>query len=258
MVLNEMNEIKFNENEIIKWNEIEYRVIKIFGNLTLLIKMKGQSVHLVRAATEKLNEMIENGTATIELDPFADMAVRKWTKSVEKTGRDLYEIILPFLSNPELYSERGIEELCNDAADGDIKWARKLKLMIATYWRRGQHPKALMPMLKGNPGRAASGRKRGRRAGEGEKEGAALTPQILELMNEACIEMLERHGEFVNTKELKVKEFYSLMTDKINLLNSEMNDESQFIEIPSFWQFYYFYRTRYGTRSQYAKKNESE
>ena len=85
-----MNEIKFNENEIIKWNEIEYRVIKIFGNLTLLIKMKGQSVHLVRAATEKLNEMIENGTATIELDPFADMAVRKWTKSVEKTGRDLF------------------------------------------------------------------------------------------------------------------------------------------------------------------------
>ena len=34
-----MNENKFKENEIIKWNEIEYRVIKIFGSMTLLIKM---------------------------------------------------------------------------------------------------------------------------------------------------------------------------------------------------------------------------
>lgn len=258
MEYTDMNERRFNENEIIKWNEIEYRVIKIFGDLTLLIKMKGQSVNLVRAATSKLNEMIENGTATIELDPFADMPVRKWTKSVEKTGRDLYEMILPFLSNPELYSERGIEELCNDAADGDVKWARKLKLMIATYWRRGQHAKSLIPMMKGNPGRATSGRKRGRRAGEGKKEGASLTPKILELMNETCIEMLENNRKLVNTRELNVKEFYALLVDKINSINSEKNDGYEFIEIPSFWQFYYFYRTRYGTKSQYAKLNDGE
>lgn len=258
MESNEMNENKFKENEIIKWNEIEYRVIKIFGNLTLLIKMKGQSVHLVRAATSKLNEMIDNGTGTIEIDPFADMASRKWTESVEKTGRYLFETILPFLSNPELYSERGIEDLCNAAAAGDDKQARRLKLLIATYWRRGQNAKSLMPMLKGNPGRATTGRKRGRKAGEGKKDGAALTPRILDLMNESCIEMLERHGEIVNTKELKVKEFYSLLVDIINSINNEIEDESERIETPSFWQFYYFYRTRYGTKSQHSKNNENE
>ena len=114
-------------------------------------------------------------------------------------------------------------------------------------------------MLKGNPGRATTGRKRGRKAGEGKKDGAALTPRILELMNESCIEMLERHGDIVNTKELKVKEFYLLLVDKINSINNEIEDKSEWIEMPSFWQFYYFYRTRYGTKSQYAKKkNDSE
>ena len=77
-------------------------------------------------------------------------------------------------------------------------------------------------------------------------------------MNESCIEMLERHGEIVNTKELKVKEFYSLLVDKINSINNEIEDESERIETPSFWQFYYFYRTRYGTKSQHSKNNENE
>ena len=242
--------MKFKENEIVKWNGEEYRVIRIFEDLTLLIQMNGQSVHLVRAATSRLNEMIDSGRATIEIDPWADIAIRERSSACKVAAQENYKEILPFLSNPELYSEDGIESLTKAASPGDPKQARRLRLMIAQYWRRGQHPNALIPMYKGNPGRASGGRKRGRRAGEGKEEGAPLTPKLLQLMNEYCLIAMNGDENGIESKKPKLKESYQSLTEYIHSLNKDIRENEKIIGIPSYYQFYYFYRTRYGTKSK--------
>ncbi len=242
--------MKFKENEIVKWNDIEYRVIRVFENLTLLIQMNGQSVHLIRAATSRINEMIDSGKATIEIDPWADIAIREGSNACRSVAKENYKEILPFLSNPELYSEDGIELLTKAASPGDPKRARRLRLMIAQYWRRGQHPNALIPMYKGNPGRASGGRKRGRRAGEGKEEGTPLTPKLLQLMNEYCRKAMSGEENGIQNKKPKLKESYQNLVELIHSFNEEAGESGERIGIPSYYQFYYFYRTRYGTKSK--------
>ena len=91
--------------------------------------------------------------------------------------------------------------------------------------------------------------------GKTDSEGASLTDELLGNMEKASIKYRERDGE------LTLREVYEWMClninkgddDRTHSSAEQMNDKDAAAdskpELPTYHQFYYYYRTRYGTLS---------
>lgn len=244
-------------NDVIEMNGAQYRVVQRFGSLALMIAMTGQSVDLIDVDADELDELMKGGRILLKRDEWADLPYRKVTDGMRRTAMEGYEAIKSIVSNPELYRREGRRRLVQAVSGGDRQLERRLSLLIATYWRRGQTPFALIPDYGHNAGRVASGAKRGRK-GRAGAAGAAPSPELLNAMDAACRSYEESNGS------LTLKAAYAQLCEaweesKRNEFDNSTNgnDEAssrEEIAIPSYHQFYYFYRTRYGTLSEKASE----
>lgn len=242
-------------NEIIKIDDVEWRVVHIFESNALMIRMKGQSVDLQSFNTNELDEMVHNGTWTIEIDPWADVAFRTGNDAMKEKARKDYDRIHPLLRDPEIYSEKGRRRLIRELCNGDAVEMRRVKLLLGTFWRRGQHMLSLMPDYGKNVGHVENGKKRGKKAKEGGEIGAEPTPELIAAMDKAAKDFADA-PEGRTLKAVYESFVQSWLSEDIHL--KETNDDvTKAGEVkrtaPTYYQFYYYYRTRYGTRS--GKKN---
>ena len=264
-----------NRNEVLKIDGIDYRVVQIFGDTAHLIQMNGQSVELIKCSASSLSKSVKAGRITVELDEWADVEFRPVSEELLKKAEADYKLIELIVENPLLYSDGGRKRLVSAVSRGDAQLERRINLILGTYWRRGQVVQSLVPAYGGAIGRVEKGRKRGRRAADGSDPGVDLTPEVLEAMNEGCRRYMMGEGK------LPLKKAYEAFVDDYrNCLLNERNqsvesadgrsmnecaelagidEENELIQIqepiavPTFNQFYYFYRSRYGSL---RKRNE--
>lgn len=241
-------------NDIVELNSIEYRVIQLFGCLALILPMKGQSVDLISMDADDLNDGLLKGTVLLKKDPWIDIQYRKLTDVMLKTAKENYELIKSIISTPDLYKLNGRKRLVQAYSKGDKHLERRMNMLIGNYWRRGQSIYSLVPDYGKNTGRISSGAKRGRK-GKSDSEGASLTDELLGNMEKASIKYRESDGE------LTLREVYEWMClninkgddDRTHSSAEQMNDKDAAAdskpELPTYHQFYYYYRTRYGTLS---------
>lgn len=246
-------------NEIIKINDTEWRVVHIFESNALMIKMKGQSVDLQSFDMNELDAMVRNGTGTIELDPWADVAFRTGNDAMKEKAKRDYDRIHPLLRNPEIYSDMGRRRLIRELCGGDAAEMRRVKLLLGTFWRRGQHMLSLMPDYGKNVGHVETGKKRGKKAKEGGEIGAEPTPELIAAMDAAARNFVEAPDG--RTLKAVYEDFVQrwvsgeIQSEATNDSAPETTEEKRMA--PTYYQFYYYYRTRYGTRSG-NKKNTNE
>ena len=264
-----------NRNEILKMDGIEYRVVQIFGDTAHLIQMNGQSVELIKCLASGLSKGVRAGRITVELDEWADVEIRPVSDELVKKAEADYKLIELIVENPLLYTDGGRKRLVSAVSRGDAQLERRINLILGTYWRRGQVLQSLVPAYGGATGPVSRSRKRGRRAADGNDSGVDLSPEVLDAMNEGCRRYLmgegklplrkayeafvedyrngrlvERRADVVESNELPFNEYR-----KSSEVNEEMNDSrvQEEIAVPTFNQFYYFYRSRYGSLK---KRNE--
>ncbi|MDO5532561.1 hypothetical protein [Sutterella sp.] len=246
-------------NEILRIEGENFRVVQIFGDLAMLIRMKGQSVELIRMDAQRLDEEVKAGTVTVELDKWSDIEHREFPESMINTGKEAYELIRAIVSNPEIYVEHGLRRVLREAAKGDRMIERRLGLLVGIYWRRGQVWQSLIPDYVRNTGHVEGGRKRGRRAADGRETGAALTPEWLGRMEVICQKYLlgEEKATLQEAYDAFVRDARTALEAgelKIEVNEGEESAENESAGIPSFHQFYYFHRTRHGKKR--VKKEE--
>lgn len=258
-----------NRNEILKIDGIEYRVVQIFGDTAYLIHMNGQSVEPIKCLASSLSNGVRAGRITVELDEWADVEIRPVSVELMKKAEADYKLIELIVENPLLYVEGGRKRLVAAVARGDAQLERRINIILGTYWRRGQVLRSLVPAYRGATGRVEKGRKRGRRAVDSNDSGVDLTPEVLEAMNEGCRRYLMGEGK------LPLSKAYEAFADdyRNELLNENKDDEKNGLEtscnkcteavgengesaesqkqknvsVPTFNQFYYYYRSRYGS-----------
>lgn len=237
-------------NEVIMRDGALFRIVQIFGNDALLIRMNGQSVDLVHCDAMDLDREVIDGRATIELDPWADVAFRTGSPSMIETAARSYAKIESIVTNPHVYAPGGRLELVKAAAKGDPAEERRIKLLLGTFWRRGQHVLSLMPDFGKNKGFCTGGKKRGRRTASGEPSGCALSAELLRVMDESIRAYIE------SGRKESLRSVYSSMVEQwMNECKSDSVLETvSDRHAPSYHQFYYYYRTRYGTRSSQSRE----
>lgn len=258
-----------NRNEILKMDGVKYRVVQIFGDTAHLIQMTGQSIELIKCLASQLSKGVRSGRITVELDEWADVEVRPISEESRKKAEDDYKLIELIVENPLLYTDGGRRRLVSAVSRGDAQLERRINLILGTYWRRGQVLESLVPDYGKARGRVDKGRKRGRRAAQGAAPGVDLTPEVLESMNAGCQKYL------IGERKLPLREAYrAFLGDYLSerrgtpVVEDENNGNDVTIEqsessseepkmnhanevgetpVPTFNQFYYFYRSRYGS-----------
>lgn len=258
-----------NRNEILKMDGIEYRVVQIFGDTAHLIRMDGQSVDLIKCMASNLSRGVRAGRITVELDEWADVEIRSVTEESLKKAEADYRLIELIVENPLLYTDGGRKRLVSAVSQGDAHLERRINLILGTYWRRGQVLQSLVPAYGGSTGHVNTGRKRGRRAVDGNESGVDLTPEVLQAMNEGCRRYLMGEGKLplrkayesfiddyrsarVNVKSKNEEGEEKEVLNECAVHKSENGEEEHMqreasCPVPTFNQFYYFYRSRYGS-----------
>ena len=216
-------------NDIVELNSIEYRVIQLFGCLAIILPMKGQSVDLISMDADELNDGLLKGTVLLKKDPWIDIQYRKLTDVMLKTAKENYKLIKSIISTPDLYKLNGRKRLVQAYSKGDKHLERRMNMLIGNYWRRGQSIYSLVPDYGKNTGRTSSGAKRGRK-GKSDNEGA-----LREVYEWMCLNINKSDDDRTHSSAEQ-------MNDKDAAADSKP-------ELPTYHQFYYYYRTRYGTLS---------
>lgn len=240
----------FRINEVLRFDGKLYRVLSVLADEVVWIAIEEDSAFPTLVSISEMMDAIENGLLTRVEDPYAKLAFLspgRETKARLKRDQN-YELITPLITHPDYYLPKTRSELVNRiiAERGSTK--QTLYRLARRYWQRGITANALLPDYKNSGGKGK------RRIGKDVKLGRPrkYTPGVGAIIDEG-IERLFRIS--IDKYQLTEKGHALTYTHRKfkSLYKTYFPDVSE-SEIPSFWQFKYFYDREYGQAEKLSKR----
>ena len=237
-------------NEILKYHDVLYRVLKISFDQIIWIDIESPSALPNAIFLDEITSAIDDGQLSREEDPFNQLAftfIKQGSSGQIRRDRNL-GYIQDLVNNSECFDPKfrfsKINEICKNT--GATK--KTLYKLLRRYWQRGQIPNALLPDYK------KSGAKGQKRTTPSCKLGRPrkYTPGIGAVVDETVERLfriaIERH--VITTKEKSFPYAYRRFVD---LYQTYFPDIPQ-SERPSLEQMRYFFKREYGKQNTLKKR----
>lgn len=237
-------------NEILKYHDVLYRILKISFDQIIWIDIESPSALPNAILLDEITSAIDDGQLSREEDPFSQLAftlIKQGSSGQIKRDRNL-GYIQDLVNNSECFDPKfrfsKINEICKNT--GATK--KTLYKLLRRYWQRGQIPNALLPDYK------KSGAKGQKRTTPSCKLGRPrkYTPGIGAVVDETVERLfriaIERH--VITTKEKSFPYAYRRFVD---LYQTYFPDIPQ-SERPSLEQMRYFFKREYGKQNTLKKR----
>lgn len=237
-------------NEILKYQDMLYRVLRITTDQIVWIDIKSPSALPNAVFLDEVTNAIDNGLLSRVDDPFSYLAFTTIEpSSTAQIKRDRnFGYIRDLVNSPECFEPKArsnrINEICRST--GAIK--KTIYKLLRRYWQRGQIPNALLPDYKksGAKGqkRTAHSSKLGRPRKYSPGVGATIDEDIERLFRIS----IERH--ILTTKEKSFPYAYRRFLD----IYQTYYPDTPKSEVPSLGQMRYFYTREYGKNNTLRKR----
>lgn len=149
----------FQINEVIKYNEVSYRILLLMPDHLIWIALDDTSTFPQLISKPELITAFDEEILCRVKDPYAELAFQTPEEgSIARIKRDTnYQLIKPLLESLEYYLAKSRSMIINQiiAEQGSTK--QTLYRLARRYWQRGQTPNALLPDYKNS---GAKGKKR--------------------------------------------------------------------------------------------------
>lgn len=227
----------FRINDVYKFHGEDYRLLKITPSHIIWIDLNHPHANPFLIEKEELLTAIEAGEAEIIEDPFADIVlINVKEDSVQQQKRDIgMNIIDLLISNENFYDPSIRFSLVKTIIKQHKTTHQTIYRLARRYWQRGQTPNALIPSYKNSGAkgtkRIAKDKKLGRPRKYTEGVGALVDQNI------------ERLFRIIINKYMLTKDKYSLgyAHRKFSTMYHTLFPDIPDSEIPTIWQFKYFY-----------------
>lgn len=228
-------------NAVIRWKDSIYRVLGFSDSTAALYEMTQPKFSIEYAPVEAIRE-----AETLE-DPYGSMRMKTPVGRSREKAQANYALIEPIVSDPQiLFDEVKRNRLLRELSAGTTSQRKQLTRLLTTYWLKGQTPGALNPDYKKPTGPRVYKKKCGRKNNAG-LEPPPLSDEIRKLFDAACRKyILQENG-------VSIKKGYTLMLQSYKAAHPDAADEA----LPSFNQFYYFFRNHYTPAERVSRRVNS-
>ena len=231
----------FRINSVYKFQGKDYRILKIIPSHIIWIDLNHPNANPSIIKKEELITAIEVGEAEITDDPFADISLINVTEdSVQQKKRDMgMNIIDLLISNEHFYDPSIRFSLVKIITEQHKTTHQTIYRLARRYWQRGQTPNALIPSYNNSGAkgvkRIAKNKKLGRPRKYSEGVGALVDQNV------------ERLFRININKYMLTKDKYSLSYAyrKFSTMYHSLFPDTADSEIPTIWQFKYFYEREF-------------
>ena len=137
----------FLNNQVIKWNETEYRVLATLkGDVALCEMDDSRNLSISYVPESTLTQAKKDGKLQDIEDRYLSLRLRRPTGKSKEKAEEGYKLIEPIISCPEaIFFKKLRSSLIAAASNGDKVLRRKIYRTLGIYYRRGQAPGALNP-----------------------------------------------------------------------------------------------------------------
>lgn len=228
-------------NAVINWKGSMHRVLGYAGSTAALYEMESPKFAIEYEPADAIQdaEQLE--------DPYSSMRLKSPVGKSKAKADANYASIEPLVSNPQfLFDAVKRNRLLREHSGGRASQRKQLMRLLMTYWLKGQTPGALTPGYKKPTKPKTYKAKCGRKNAAGI-EPPPLSDALRKLFDKACRKyVLQEDG-------VSIKQGYTLMLQ----LYKEANPEAKDTALPSFNQFYYFFRHNYTPAERISRRVNS-
>lgn len=231
----------FRINDVYKFQGKDYRLLKITPYHIAWIDLNNPNANPFLIEKKEFIAAIEAGEAEIIEDPFANIALINVAEgSVQQEKRDTGMRIIELLISHEHFYDPSIRfSLVKIIIEQHKTTHQTIYRLARRYWQRGQTPNALIPSYKNSGAkggkRVATDKKLGRPRKYAEGIGALIDKNIERLFRINI-------NKYMLTKD---KNSLSYAHRKFSTMYHSLFPDVPDSEIPTIWQFKYFYEREF-------------
>ena len=241
-------------NDVYENQGTKFRILSEFASGYIWINIESEAALPEYIEYSLLIELVEQGECLLVDDPFKDLAsVIEEPKSKNAIKRDEnFQLIQPIVTHAEFHNPNIRGNLINTILANHKVTKQTIYRLLRRYWQRGQIPNALLPAYtskrKDGKERQVGEKKLGRPRIYSEKEGITLDDNIKRLFRQVI-------SKYLLTKE---KTTISYAYRKFQSIYQSLYPESPNEDIPTIWQFKYFYDKEYSQSEKIFQRTDKK
>lgn len=228
-------------NEVLKKDELLFRVLAIQTNAIIWINLDQSNVFPTQVSKLDILNGLEDLSIERSPDPYEHLAfVRPENGSTQELKRDQnYELIQPLIHHELFFIPKERGKVIDSILSQQGVTKQTLYRLIRRYWQRGQTRNALLPDYNNSGGkgqkRIPTDKKLGRPKVYSSEQGVNVTEDIEKLFRRSI------NTYFLKEKKHSLPYVYRKFQTTYKNLYPKVTEE----EIPTIWQFKYFYEREF-------------
>lgn len=228
-------------NEVLKFDHCLYRILAILTDSIIWINLDQDNAFPLQINRIDVLHGLEDQTIERSADPYEFLSfVQPEKGSTQETKRDQnYELIQPIIQHELFYIPKERGKLIDSILLKNKVTKQTLYRLIRRYWQRGQTNNTLLPDYKNSgakgKSRIAKDKKLGRPKVYSSEKGVNITEDIKRLFHRTITKYFLKENQ--HSLPFVYRKFQDLY---LNLYPSVAENE-----IPSIWQFKYFYEKEF-------------
>lgn len=241
-------------NDIYNSKGIKFRILSETAKGYIWINIESDSALPEYIERGLLIESIEQGDCFLDADPFKHLAlIVEDANSKNAIKRDKnFKLIQPIVSHQDFHDPQTRGDLIKSILENHKTTKQTIYRLLRKYWQRGQTPNALLPSYtnkrKDGKERQIGQKKLGRPRVYSEDKGVVIDEEIKRLFSRII-------NQYLFTKEKTTLSYaYRKFQSTYKSLYPEIHDE----DIPTIWQFKYFYEKYYSQTEKLIRRTDKK
>ena len=237
----------FLNNQVIKWNETEYRVLATLkGDVALCEMDDSRNLSISYVPESTLTQAKKDGKLQDIEDRYLSLRLRRPTGKSKEKAEEGYKLIEPIISCPEaIFFKKLRSSLIAAASNGDKVLRRKIYRTLGIYYRRGQAPGALNPTyVKEKKVVRKYTKKVGRHSAV--EQGVVLNDEVRALFDQIC----QKH--LLTDKPLSMRLAHQHLVAEYLAKHPQAGTN----QVPTRRQLHYYFTTHYNQMVRSRKRHD--
>lgn len=235
------------------YKEEKFRILSVVTTGYVWININSKSALPEFIEYSLLKRLIEEGVCYIEEDPFKNIIsyIEKDDKKISKRDAN-FQLIKRIIDHDEYYKPQIRGELINEILATQKTTKQTIYRHLRNFWQKGQIPNALLPSYSNKPKdgteRKIGVKKLGRPRIYSDNTGVVIDDQIKKLFNLIISQYL------LDKNKHSIAFAYRMFLLRYKSLNPNADDSN----IPTIWQFKYFYNKEYSQSDKLISRTDKK